>query len=256
MLLIAPYLWRYAAYRAYLNLIGEASRYYLGWLWWFLEPIAMTAVFYLVFTFLRGPKAENFPYFLIVGVTTWLWFNNAVANSTDSLLVARSMIAQMRLPKLLFPATVVLSASLKHAFVFGTVLVAVGLALGVSAAWIYLPVLVLTQATLILAVASAVAFACCWVRDLRLIVRSGLMLMMFCSGIFFPIDNMPAAYQGVLRLNPMAVLIEDYRQVLLDGTVPEMSRCVAVAGLSIATLYVMRWAYTRYDLALTRRVIA
>ena len=186
MVLIETHLWRYALYRAYLNLISEASRYYLGWLWWFLEPIAMTAVFFFVFTVLRAPNVENFQYFLIVGVTTWLWFNNGVANSTDSLMGAKSLISQMQLPKLLFPFTTVVSASLKHAFVFATVLIFMGTTLGPSMAWLYLPVLVLTQLVLILAVASTVAFVCCWIRDIRLVVRSGLTLMMFCSGHLLP----------------------------------------------------------------------
>ena len=256
MVLIETHLWRYTLYRAYLNLISEASRYYLGWMWWLLEPIAMTSVFFFVFTYLRAPRAENFQYFLIIGVTTWLWFGNAVANSTDSLLSAKGIVSQMRLPKLLFPFIAVASASLKHAFVFSTVLVVMALTLGPSTAWFYLPVLVFTQLTLILAFASGVAFVCCWIRDLRLIVRSGLTLMMFCSGIFFAIENMPAAYQDVLRMNPMAMLIEDYRTVLLAGTIPDVSACARIATLSIFWLYLMKWLYRRFDLPLTRRVIA
>ena len=255
MVLIDTHLWRYAIYRAYLNLIGEASRYYLGWLWWFLEPIAMTGVFFFVFTYLRASNVENFQHFLIIGVTTWLWFANSVGNSTDTLMVAKSLISQSSLPKLLFPFTSVVSASLKHAFVFTTVLIFVGLTLGPSAAWLYLPILVFTQFLLVLACSSAVAFICCWVRDLRFIVRSGLTLMMFCSGIFFSIDRMPPAYQEAFRLNPMALLIEDYRQVLLAGTLPDVSTCARIAAASLLCLYVMKWAYGRFDLSLTRRVI-
>ena len=256
MVLIEPHLWRYALYRAYLNLVGEASRYYLGWLWWLLEPIAMTGVFFFVFTYLRPSSGENFRYFLLIGVTSWLWFANGVANSTDSLLVARSVVSQMRLPKLLFPLTSVVSASLKHVFVFSTVLIVLGLTFGPSAAWSFLPVLAFTQFLLTLACASAVAFACCWIRDLRFVVRSGLTLMMFCSGLFFAIEDMPAAYQTVFRLNPMALLIEDYRQVLLSGTVPDVSSCARIATLSVLSLYGMKWAYERFDLTLTRRVLA
>ncbi len=256
MILIDTHLWRYALYRAYLNLIGEASRYYLGWLWWFLEPIAMTGVFFFVFTYLRASNVENFQYFLIIGVTTWLWFANGVANSTDSLMVAKSLVSQMPLPKLLFPFTSVVSASLKHVFVFTTVLLMFGLTLGPSAAWLYLPILVLTQFVLILAFSSAVALVCCWIRDLRFVVRSGLTLMMFCSGIFFAIDSMPPAYQEVFRLNPMAMLIEDYRQVLLAGKMPDPSTCARIAAASVLGLYAMKWAYRRFDLTLTRRVIA
>ena len=256
MLLLQPHLWRYALYRAYLNLIGEASRQYLGWLWWFLEPIAMTGVFFFVFTYLRRSPMENFQFFLIVGVTTWLWFNNGVSNSTDSLLSARSIVSQMRLPKLLFPFTAAVSATLKHGFVFAIVLVVMGLMFGVSAAWLYLPVLVVTQFLLILATASAVALVCCWIRDVRFIVRSGLTLMMFCSGIFFMIDDMPPAYQDVLRLNPMAILIEDYREVLLQGIVPDGASSVRIGIASVVWLYLMQWAYGRFDLTLTRRIVS
>ena len=76
------HLWRYALYRAYLNLVGEASKYYLGWLWWLLEPMAMTGVFYVVFTYIRSSNIENFTHFLIVGITMWLWFANGVGNCT------------------------------------------------------------------------------------------------------------------------------------------------------------------------------
>lgn len=256
MFLIEPHLWRYALYRAYLNLIGEASRYYLAWLWWFLEPIAMTGVFFFVFTYLRAPNAENFQYFLIIGVTTWLWFANGVSNSTESLRVAKGMISQRPLPKLLFPFTCVVSASLKHIFVFAIVLIVMAAMIGPSPAWLYLPVLLLTQFALMLAFASTVAFVCCRLRDLSFVVRSGLTLMMFCSGIFFAVDRMPPAYQEAFRLNPMALLIEDYRTVLLDGAVPEFLPCARIALVSIVWLYLMQRAYARWDLTLTRHVLA
>ncbi len=256
MFLIGAHLWRYALYRAYLNLIGEASRYYLAWLWWFLEPIAMTAVFFFVFTYLRAPNVENFQFFLLIGVTTWLWFANGVGNSTESVIVARTIISQMRLPKLLFPFTSVIAASLKHIFVFSTVLIVMAATFGMSYAWLYLPVLLFTQFTLILAFACSAALACCLIRDARFVIRSGLTLMMFCSGIFFAVDAMPAAYQEVFRLNPMAILIEDYRLVFLGRTAPDLLSSLWLAGICIVWLYVLQWAYGRWDLAMTRRVIS
>ena len=107
--------WRYAAYRAYLNLVADASRYHLGWLWWILEPMAMTAVFYVVFRFLRA-RDEDFIYFLIVGVTTWLWFSNSVSNATQSLVAAKGLITQIKVPKMMFPLVSVLTGCFKQSF--------------------------------------------------------------------------------------------------------------------------------------------
>jgi len=177
---LSPYLievryWRYCLYRSYLNLISEASRYRLGWLWWFLEPVAMTAVFYIVFTFIR-PRGEDFIYFLIVGVTAWLWFSSGVGNATQSLLTAKNLIVQMTVPKLMFPAISAITASYKQAFVLAILLVVVGTASGPSAEWLALPLLLAVQFLLIVACAVTVAFLCAWLPDVRFIVVSGLQL--------------------------------------------------------------------------------
>ena len=257
-MLIDKHLWRYAIYRAYWSLTAEASKYHLGWLWWFLEPIALTAVFFLVFSYLRPMRAdiENFPAFLIVGVTTWLWFANAVANSTDVLVGARAIVSQMRLPKLLFPAIAVAAASLKQGFVFAVLLVFLGVAFGWSWTWLFLPLLAATQLVLILAAAGTVAFVCCCVRDVRFVVRSGLTLMMFCSGLFFAIADMPAQWQGVLRLNPMAVMLEEYRAALLYDTVPDLAWCATAVLAGGVWLFVLQRMYEGFDRILTRRILA
>ena len=258
MILIESHLWRYAVYRAYLNLVGEAAKYHLGWLWWFLEPIAMTAVFFAVFSYLRpmGGGVENFPLFLVIGVTTWLWFANSVANATDVLGGARTIISQLRVSKLLFPTIVVASASLKQVFVFAVLLAFLAAALGPQWTWIYLPLLACAQLVLALAAACTVAIICCCVRDVRFVVQSGLTLMMFCSGLFFDIAEMSARWQFWFRLNPMAVLIDQYRLCLLYGESPDVGWCLAIIAASGAWLYGLKWLYEHFDLALTRRVIA
>ena len=255
-ILMEAHLWRYTVYRAGLNLIAEASRYYLGWLWWLLEPLAMTGVFFVVFTYLRPSAMEGFTNFLIVGVTMWVWFANGVGNAADTLAGARGLISQMRLPKLLFPAIAVMSATVKQGFVFAIVLVFLGSVHGVALSWVTLPLLAFTQFTLTLAAAATVAFACCWVRDLRFIVRSGLTLTMFCSGLFYSIDSLPANWQALFRLNPMAVMIEQYRAVMLAGAAPDLLWCAKVIVGSGLWLLALKWIYARFDLQLTRKVIA
>lgn len=247
--------WRYSLYRAYLNLISDASRYHLGWLWWILEPLAMTGVFFVVFTFIR-PRGEDFIYFLIVGVTAWLWFSNGVGNATQSLTTAKGLIVQMKVPKLIFPAISAITVTYKQVFVYAILLAVVGTVSGISASWFALPVLLAVEFLLIVACAVTVAFLCAWLPDTRFIVVSGLQLMMFCSGIFFDIASFPAAAQDWFRLNPMAVLLEQYRLVLLDGVLPDLRWCAVVAAASGTWIVVMALAYRHYDQQLTRRIIS
>lgn len=254
-ILIEARFWRYGLYRGYLNLVSDASKYHLGWLWWILEPLAMTGVFFVVFTFIR-PRGEEFVYFLIVGVTAWLWFSNGVGNATQSLNTAKGLILQMKVPKPIFPVISAITVTYKQIFVYGILLTVLGTISGPSVSWFVLPVLLTVEFLLVVACALTVAFLCAWLPDTRFIVVSGLQLMMFCSGIFFDIDSFPPAAQDWFRLNPMAVLLEQYRLVLLDGLLPDFLWCAAVACVSGAWITAMALAYRYYDQQLTRRIIS
>ena len=247
--------WRYTVFRAYANLLSEASRYRLGWLWWIAEPLAMTAVFYVVFRYLRGAD-EDFVYFLIVGVVAWLWFSSGAGNAAQSLTNARSLVLQVKLPKMMFPLIGVVSVTLKQVFVFAALLVVVGALVGSSSAWLALPALFATQLLLIAAMACSVAFLCAWLPDLRFVVASGLQLMMFCSGIFFEIASFPDAMQHWFRLNPMAVMLEQYRLVLLDGELPNFQWCASLGAGCLLWLALLNYAYRHWDDMLTRRIIS
>ena len=255
MILVETPHWRYALYRGYLNLKAEAAKYHFGWLWWFLEPILMTAVFAVVFTFIR-PRGEGFVYFLVVGVTAWLWFSNAVGNSTQSLVIAKPLILQTRLPKMLFPLISVITASYKQFFVFSVLALVFAFTSGIGPSWIALPIVALTELCLIVAVATTAAFLCAWFPDMRFFVVSGLQLMMFCSGLFFDINSFPPAAQEWFRLNPMAVMLEQYRAILLDHQWPDLVWCATVALASGLWVAVVDWLQRRFDQAITLRVIA
>ncbi|MCY3813754.1 MAG: ABC transporter permease [Gammaproteobacteria bacterium] len=247
--------WRYAAYRAYLNLVSDAARYHLGWLWWILEPLAMTGVFYVVFKFLRA-RDEDFIYFLIVGVTTWLWFSNSVSNATQSLNAAKGLISQIRIPKLMFPLISIMAGTYKQAFVFAILLFVVAALVGVDPTWMWFPLLVLVEILMITATATTAALVCAWLPDSRFVVSSGLQLLMFCSGIFFDINSFAPEAQSWFWLNPIATLLDQYRAVLLHGNAPDLTWCALVASSCLLWVAVLSHVYRRYDHSLTRRIIA
>ena len=56
-------------FRVAAELRAEVSRYFLGVLWWIIEPIIYMAIFYLLFEAgLRGGGREGFIVFLLVGL--------------------------------------------------------------------------------------------------------------------------------------------------------------------------------------------
>ena len=70
---------------ARMALKADAARYYLGYVWWLLEPLLFVAVFYVVFQVILGTRTENFLVFLICGKFTFIWFSKSVTQASRSI---------------------------------------------------------------------------------------------------------------------------------------------------------------------------
>ena len=105
----------------------------------------------------------------------------------------------------------------------------------------------LVQLILILGVAGIAAALVPLLPDLRYVVNYGLTMMFFMSGIFFSLSDMSPEAQQVLMLNPMLLVIDGYRAVLLHSTAPSMLHMGAVAGGSALTLLVVWHLFRRFD---------
>jgi len=73
------------------------------------------------------------------------------------------------------------------------------------------------------------------------------MMLFFLSGIFFDIREMPEQTQFYLHMNPMAIMIENYRIVLLEGNWPDWSLLGIVALFSAVGILVSVTIIQRFD---------
>ena len=100
--------------------------------------------------------------------------------------------------------------------------------------WSLLPVLVIQ----LLMVASCTCLLSClvpYVPDLRYVIDNGMLLLMFLSGVFFSIDAMAPEIRSILLLNPIALLLECYREILLEGSMPNLNDLAYVIFISFIT---------------------
>jgi lipopolysaccharide transport system permease protein len=75
-----------------------------------------------------------------------------------------------------------------------------------------------------------------YVRDIGQITGVFTTVLLFVSGVFYPINALPVPYQGWLQLNPLVFIIEEGRNVLIFGKLPDMRQwaIMLVAGILIA----------------------
>ena len=105
-------------YKTYADLRAESARTYVGFLWWIVEPALNMCVLYLVFGVIMKRGTEDFVPFLFAGVVPWRWFATAVNHGASSIVLAKSLMLQVDLPKLVFPIVSVLTDSVKFLVVF------------------------------------------------------------------------------------------------------------------------------------------
>ncbi|MDR0902003.1 MAG: ABC transporter permease [Opitutaceae bacterium] len=211
-------------YRTYAGIKSEGRRNYLGYLWFLLEPVLGTAVLYVAFTQITGRSGREYALFLIVGMIIWQWFESSVMLGSTAIKAKFGVLNQYDLPKYIFPVVSILVNTWKFACVFAVVLAAAAL-LGFppNRHFVHLPLLLFVQLMLITGVTLPLSIGVTLMNDLLTVTSSVFRLLFFISGIFFPVSAVPESLLSFFFMNPMAVLIDSCRRVMLENRAPDFS---------------------------------
>ncbi|WP_426415780.1 ABC transporter permease [Aestuariirhabdus sp. LZHN29] len=239
------------------NLKSETKKTHLRYIWWILEPALFVAVFYLVFSVFLNRGTEDFLVFLLCGKIPFLWFSKSVANSSNSIVAGKGLIHQIKIPKPFFPLLVVAQDFVKQLFVFGFFFVfLVCYGVEITGNWLYMAPVIITQLLLIIACALFAAAVTPFIPDFKFIISTGMMLLMFGSGIFYSYKEMlDERHQELFLMNPLADLIKNYRDVLLGNMPPDMQSLSTISVVSVLVIVVMGVWFSKKDTVYARVVI-
>ncbi|WNZ54760.1 ABC transporter permease [Microbulbifer sp. MKSA007] len=199
---------------------ADSENSYLGSLWWVLEPILLTALFYLAFsTGLKGGgKGTDFIYFLLCALIPFKWTSSSITGSGTSISSNKGILSQFYLPKWIFPTTVNLSMLLRFSIVFPLLCLFFVLSgFNLSINWIFLLPIIVCQVFINLGLSFITAAIVPLVPDTKHIISLGVTTILFTSGIFFDINSRPEAIQEILHLNPFVSIFDSYRAILIRG---------------------------------------
>ena len=218
----------------------------LGIVWALLMPLMTTLVFSLVFTrVVRLDVGMAYPLFAYTGLLVWYLTAAAVRLSSASLSSQASLITKVYFPRELLPLTSVLTAFAD--FLVGLLFLAVLMAgYGVRPTWtlLALPALVIVQIGFTTGLALLASMGSLLYRDLRHLLDVALTIWMYATAVLYPVTALDGTAGVVLSANPMTIIVEGYRDVLLRGQLPAMVPFALVSALAAATL-VAAWALFR-----------
>jgi lipopolysaccharide transport system permease protein len=192
----------------------------LGWFWSLLNPLLMLLLFYLVFGFLLGSDITHFHLFLMVALLPWNYFIGSVSEGMGSIIGNGNLVKKVYFPREILPISTML-ANLVNFMLSLPVLFAIIVITGapIRPTIMLLPVLVVIQSMFILGLVLFLSSLAVFYRDTTHIMGIILQLWFFVTPIFYPLENIASPlYAKLVRwLNPMASLVDFYRDILYGG---------------------------------------
>ena len=234
------------------DLRGRFIGSYTGWLWLFINPILLLAVYALVFGVIfqaRVPEGLDIPFviWLALGLWPWLAFSEAIVRASESMPQHANLISKVALPREFLALSGATSAFLLQLFGYLVVLILVRLLgipvhlSGVLHALLILVVLFLFACGLGL-IASALRV---FFRDLEQLLPTLLMFSFFLTPIIYSPQMLPENLRNWVMLNPLANLLTDLRSALLEGTAWPSGFTVMMLLLAVFVFLMARIFFNR-----------
>lgn len=194
---------------------------YLGLLWAFIQPITFVLVIWFVFEigFRAGPVTGDTPFFLwlICGMIPWFFFADAVSSGTNAIVANSFLVKKVAFRVGVLPLVPLGSSLIIHLFLFVLLIIAFLLYGKMPTIyWLQIPYFMLCSFLLILGVSWLTSALRVFIKDVGNFVAVILQMGFWATPIFWSIDLVPERYQYIIKINPMAYIVNGYRDALVN----------------------------------------
>jgi lipopolysaccharide transport system permease protein len=236
------------------NFVVNYRQTILGPLWYVLQPLATTAIFFVVFGMIaRVPTDQIAPgLFYMSGILMWSNFSSNVIATGDVFGTNMGVFGKVYFPRLTVPIATILTSFITlalHALVFAAYLTfevmrGAGLAPNI---WIVLsPLLFIANASLALGLGLICSALTTRYRDLVAVVSFAMQLGLYATPVIYPLSQIPERWRVVAALNPMSTSIELFR-LMVFGTGTVSPAQILVSGL--VTIFVVTLGFVMFSRA-------
>ena len=218
----------------------------LGVAWAVLQPLFTMLIFTLIFGRFAKIPSDGVPYalFVFAGLLPWTFFSNNISQASMSLMNQQTLLTKIYLPRLFIPSSSIGSGLIDLLVSFGVfallmIYYGVGLGPGVLA----VPFLVLMTAAASLGIGLWLAALIVTYRDFRYVVPFLVQSWLYLSPVIYPVSMVPAKWQPLLAINPMAGIIDGFRSALLG--LPWNYTTIGISSASSLVLLAFGLGYFR-----------
>jgi len=241
------------------DVLGRYRGSYLGILWSMLRPLCMLAVFGVVFGYIFRARLSNDPHetkadfamAMFCGLIVFDCVAECLARAPTLVLSNTNYVTKVVFPLEILPVSVVM-ASLAHVVLsliplFTAYVVVHGF---IHPTALFIPLLLVPIALLCLGAMWIFSSLGVFIRDINSFVPVLITILMYGSAIFYPLSRVPESIRPFVAANPIAVLVDQMRNVFMWGRLPNwgavgttLATCCIVAVLGYAFFMSTRRAF-------------
>ena len=235
------------------EVLGRYRGSVLGVSWSVLTPMAMLAVYTLVFRHIfkaKWPGVEDgnmsFALNLFAGLLVFNWAAEFLSRAPRLVTEQPNLVTKVVFPLQVLPWSSLLS-SFFHAMVSCLVWLAGCLLFGqgVHTSWLALPLVFLALVPTLLGLGWALSALGVYFKDLGEIVGLVMGMMLFLTPVFFPLSVLPDFLQMWVQFNPLAIPIEALRHIGLMGVWPDFSSLVKLFLVGVGVSVLGAWLFEK-----------
>ncbi len=227
---------------------------YLGLLWAFLGPLMMVALLTLIFSELIGIKFRevtgnsslNFGLFLYCGLLPFLTYSQALSRGVSIIQRNNNLVQGVVFPLEILPLTTIVASLVQTLLGVGAllvVLVAFGQPLHLTT--LLLPLVLVPQLLFTVGLCYLVAVAGTYVPDIRETLRAVIRGTFFITPILWPTGRVPEDWRFLVDYNPLAVLVNAYRDLIINGELPGLESALWFSLFAVALFVVGLFVFDR-----------
>lgn len=210
----------------------------LGFLWSFLNPALILAVYYVVFKYFLANHMVDFAIYLFAGLLPWNLFNNSLLSSAGVLVAQAGIVKKVSFPREIL-AIAQVGTAMCYFFFQACIMLCFLLGFGVMPDWKFLPVMLFALVCDIVfsgALSIFLSAVNVYLRDVQHLIEVALVALFFSAPIVYAFSTVATklSTHGILWLylcNPLVSIVLAF-QKFIYGTVASRDVPIPIASYS------------------------
>lgn len=213
----------------------------LGYAWVILNPFFTMLVMAFVFSIIMRIPDLGVPYpiYLYAGLLPWTLFSNSLISANNSLVNNAGLLTKIYFPREIFVLSTILAKIvdfLLSCSIFIIFMIYYQVPVTWNILW-FVPIFFIQQ-IFTYALSLFLAAANLFYRDIQYVLSLILLIWMYLTPVIYATEFFPNKYQWIFKLNPMAVIINAYRQVILAQGTPNLQSLIIAVVVSFVLLLI------------------